>query len=325
MKAVIYEKYGTPDVLKITEVEKPSPKDNEILIKIHTTTVTAVDCIFRSGKNFFARLATGLIKPKNKILGSELAGEIKAVGKDIKLFKQGDKVFGDSSIKSNTYAEYICLKDDEPLALISSNLSYEEAASISYGGLTALPFLRDNGKIKKGQKILVLGASGTVGTFAVQIAKYFGAEVTGVCGNTSIELVKSLGADKVIDYTKENFRKMKNTYDIIFDTVGKSSFGKCKSSLTETGIYLTTVVGIKILLQMLITVKSKKKAIIAFTGLRSTTERSKDLLFIKELVEKGKLKSVIDKKYSLEEIVEAHRYVDKGHKKGSVIISLIRN
>ena len=323
MKAAIYKTYGPPEVLKIEEIEKPVPKDNEVLIKVYSTTVTAVDSIFRNGKSFFARMTTGITKPKNKILGSEFAGDIEAIGNNVRSLKPGDKVMGDSSIKSNTYAEYVCLRDDEPLVLLPSNLSYEEAASICYGSLTALPFLRDNGQIQKGYTVLIIGASGAVGTFAVQIAKYFGAEVTGVCSNANVEMVKSLGANKVIDYTKQDFTTSNEKYDIIFDTVGKSSFGKCKSSLKENGKYLTTVVGIRILFQMLITSRAKKKAIIAFTGLRSTVERSKDLVFIKEMIEKGKLKPVIDRKYKLEDIVEAHKYVDQGHKKGSVIISLI--
>jgi NADPH:quinone reductase-like Zn-dependent oxidoreductase len=324
LKAAVYKNYGPPEVLKIEEIERPVPKDNEILIKIHATTVTAVDSIFRNGKSFFARMATGIMKPKNKILGSELAGEVEAIGNNVRLFKPGDKVMGDSSIKSSTYAEYICLRDDEPLVLLPSSLSYDEAASICYGSLTALPFLRDNGQVQKGHKVLVIGASGAVGTFAVQIAKYFGAEVTGVCSNANIGIVKSLGADNVIDYTKQDFTKSGDTYDVVFDTVGKSSFGKCKSVLRQNGIYLTTVVGFRILFHMLMTSRAKKKAVIAFTGLRSTAERSKDLIFIKELVEKGKLKPIIDRKYQLADIVEAHKYVDQGHKKGSVIISLIQ-
>jgi NADPH:quinone reductase-like Zn-dependent oxidoreductase len=323
MKAIIYEKYGSPDVLVLKEIEKPVPKDNEILIKIFATTITTVDSIFRKGDSFFARLATGITKPKNKILGTEFSGVVESVGKEVKLFKPGDKVFGDSSKKSSTHAEYICLSEDEPVITIPSNLSFEEAASIPYGTLTALPFLRDNGKIKAGQKVLIIGASGAVGTYAVQFAKHFDANVTGVCSTSNIELVKSLGTDKVIDYTKEDFSKSGEKYNIIFDTVGKSSFNQCKKSLTENGIYLTTVVGLQILKQMLLTSKAKKKAIVAFTGLRSSKDRTKDLVYIKELIEAGKIKPVIDKYFSFDKFIDAHAYVDKGHKKGNVVISVL--
>lgn len=204
-----------------------------------------------------------------------------------------------------------------------SNLSFEEAASIPYGTLTALPFLRDNGKIKAGQKILVIGASGAVGTYAVQFAKHFGTDVTGVCSTSNTELVKSLGANKIIDYTKEEFSNTGEKYDIIFDTVGKSSFNQCKNSLKENGIYLTTVIGLQILLQMFLTSKAKKKAVVAFTGLRQSKEKTKDLVFIKELIEAGKIKPVIDKYYSFDQFFDAHSYVDKGHKKGNVVVSVL--
>ena len=323
MKAAVYTNYGSPEVVQIKEVEKPIPKDNEVLIKVHATTVSTVDSIFRKGKNFFARMATGVLKPKSNILGTEFAGEVESVGKDIQQFKSGDKVFGDSSITSSTHAEYLCLRGDEPLAMIPDGMSYIQASSIPYAALTALPFLRDNGKIQSGQKVLILGASGSVGTFAVQLAKYYGAEVTGVCSTANVELVKSLGADKVIDYTKQDFTQSGETYDIIFDTVGKSSFSRCKGSLKKPGIYLTTFIGFGILFKMLFTSKSKKKAVIAFTGLRPAAERAKDLLFIRELLQAGKLKPVIDRQYPLEQITEAYRYVDQGHKKGNVVITLI--
>ena len=323
MKAAIYTKYGSPEVVQITEVEKPIPKDNEVLIKVHATTVTTVDSIFRKGKNFFARMATGILKPKSNILGTEFAGEVESVGKHIQQFKPGDKIFGDSSITSSTHAEYLCLRGDEPLAMIPAGMYYSEAASIPYAALTALPFLRDSGKIQNGQRVLILGASGSVGTFAVQLAKYYGAEVTGVCSTGNVELVRSLGADKVIDYTKQDFTQSGETYDIIFDTVGKSSFSSCKGSLKKPGIYLTTVIGFGILFNMLLTLKSRKKAVIAFTGLRPAAKRATDLLFIRELLQAGKLKAVIDRQYPLEQISEAYRYVDQGHKKGNVVITII--
>ena len=323
MRVVEYKNYGPPEVLKIVELEKPVPKDNEVLIKIHSTTVTAVDSIFRSGKSYFARMATGLTKPKIKILGSEFAGEIESVGKNVKSFKKGDRVFGDSSKKNSSHAEYISLPEESPITLIPENINYDEAASVPYGSLTALPFIRDNGNIKPGHKILIIGASGSVGSFAVQFAKHFGAEVTGICSSYNLELVNSLGADKVIDYTEEDFTNNGEKYDIIFDTVGKSSFSECKNSLNASGKYLTTVIGIPILLQMLMTsISGKKKAVIAFTGLRPDKDKLKDLLFIKDLLQKNKLKPIIDKQFPFEKIVDAHRYVDKGHKKGNVVINI---
>ena len=323
MKAVVYTKYGRPDVLELKEMDKPVPKDNELLIKVHATTVTAVDSIFRRGDHFFARLATGISKPKKTILGFEFSGEIENVGKNVKLFKVGDQVFG---VCEGTHTEYICLPENSALITKPSNMGFNEAAAIPSGALTALPFLRDNGKIKSGQKVLIIGASGSVGTYAVQFAKYFEAEVTGVCSSANLELVKSLGADYVIDYTKEDFTKNGKTYDIIFDTVGKSSFPVCKNSLTKEGIFLTTFISWAILFQMMWTSKvGSKKAVIAFTGMRKDTEKVKDLVFIKELIESGKLKAVIDKTFKLEEAAKGHEHVDKGHKKGNVVLTIINN
>jgi NADPH:quinone reductase-like Zn-dependent oxidoreductase len=325
MKAIIYTEYGSPDVLQLKEVEKPTPKDNEVLIRIYATTVTATECIFRKGEPF-ARLYTGLVRPKNSRLGEELAGEIEAVGKDVKLFKKGDQVFGSAGTSFGAYAEYLCLPEDGALVIKPVNMTYEEAASSCDGILTALPFLRDKGNIQSGQKVLINGASGAVGTAAVQLARYFGAEVTGVCSTTNLNLVKSLGADKVIDYTKEDFTKTGQTYDIIFNTVGRSSFSRCKSSLKQKGIYLEAAFGLAIFPQVLWTsMIGSKKAKIAATGLRPESEKVKDLLFLKELMEAGKIKPVIDRRYPLEQIAEAHRYVDKGHKKGNVVITLENN
>lgn len=324
MKAIEYKKYGSPDVLQLVDVEKPTPKDNEVLVKIHATTVTATECTFRQGEPFMARLFMGLFKPKIKILGEELAGEIEAIGKDVKIFKKGDQVFGTAGPGFGANAEYLCIPEDGVLAIKPNNSTYEEAAGSVDGFLTALPFLRDTARIRSEQKVLIYGASGSIGTAAVQIAKYFKTEVTGVCSTTNIELVKSLGADNVIDYTKEDFTKSDKTYDIIFDTVGKTSFSKCKGSLKQNGIFLESGIGMGVIPHVLLTsMLGHKKAKIAATGLRSPKERKKDLILLKELMEAGKVKPVIDRRYPLEQIAKAHAYVDKGHKKGNVVISVV--
>lgn len=272
---------------------------------------------------FFSRLFTGLKKPKITTLGEELAGEIEAVGKDVKLFVKGDRIFGTAGPGFGANAEYICLPEDGVLAIKPSNMTYEEAASSVDGFLTSLPFLRDKGNIQSGQEVLINGASGSVGTAAVQIARYFGAEVTGVCSTANLEMVRSLGANKVINYTKEDFTKTGKTYDIIFDTVGKASFSSCKSSLKQKGIFLEAGIGLGIFPHVLFTsMFGGKKARIAATGLRSPQERTKDLIILKELMEAGKIKPVIDRRYPLEQIAEAHSYVDKGHKKGNVVITI---
>ena len=323
MKAVVYTKYGPPEVLRVEEVEKPTPRDNEVLIRIYATTVTATECTFRKGKPFFSRLFTGLTKPKITTLGEELAGEIEAVGKDVSLFRVGDQVFGTAGPGFGANAEYLCLPQNGVLVVKPSNTNYEEAASSIDGFLTALPFLRDKGKIRSGQKVLVYGASGSVGAAAVQVARYFEAEVTGICSTANIEMVKSIGANKVIDYTKEDFTKSGQAYDIIFDTVGKTSFSRCKGSLKEKGIFLEAGIGLGVLAHVLWTsMFGSKKARIAATGLRPPNERTIDLIFLKELMETGKIKPVIDRRYPLDQIVEAHNYVDKGHKKGNVVITL---
>ena len=323
MKAIVQTQYGAPDVLQLKEVAKPVPADNEVLIRIHATTVSMTDAIFRGGTDLMARLATGMFKPKAAIPGGEFAGEIEAVGKDVKRFKAGDQVFGTAAPSTGAHAEYISLPEDAAIAIKPDNMTYEEAVTIHSGALTALPNLKDAANIQPGQKILIVGASGSIGSSAVQLAKSFGADVTGVCSTANVELVKSLGADHVIDYRKEDFTKLGETYDIIFDSVGKSSFSKAKQALKPEGIYLTTVISPAILPQMLWTSKfGGKQAKIVFAGLRSAAEKNGYLALLLELVEAGKFKPVIDRCYPLEQIAEAHRYVDTGHKKGNVVITV---
>jgi len=279
MKAIVYTKYGPPDVLHLEEVQKPTPKDNEVQIKIHATTVTTAGLASLTGTPFIARIFSpdlGLTRPRVSILGVELAGEIEAVGKDVTRFKEGDQIFAEPG--SGTFAEHTCLAEDGLLAIKPANASYEEAAAACDGVLTALPFLRDGGEIKKGQKVLINGASASIGTFAVQLAKHFGAEVTGVCSSTNLEMVQSLGADHVIDYTREDFTQNGRTYDIIFDVVNKSSFSRCKGSLTQSGVYLSTFPTPGVLLPKL----GSKRAKFLATGLRPLADRLKDLNFLKE-------------------------------------------
>ena len=325
MKAFVCKKYGPPEVLQIKEVEKPTPKHNEVLIRIHAIAITTEDPVNRKGKPFIARFATGLIRPKNPIPGAEFAGEIEELGKDVKLFKEGDQVFGSTGTSFGCYAEYVCMPEDGFLAIKPASLSYEEAAPVC-GAMAAWNFLRDQARIQNEQKVLINGASGAVGTAAVQLAKHFGAEVTGVCSTANLGLVKSLGADEVIDYTQEDFTRIGRTYDIIFDVVGKNSFSRCKGSLTKGGVYLITVPRLSIFLQMLWTSKiGSKKARFSATGLLPISKRLNILKEIIELIERGKLITVIDRRYPLEQIVEAHRYVEKGHKKGNVVISVKQN
>ena len=330
MKAIVYTEYGAPDVLQLKEVEKPAPKDNEILIRIYATSVNYGDTLARNFRGISprkfnmpflfwlpARMTFGFNKPKINTLGSEFAGKIKAVGKDVKLFKAGDQVFGYRGMSMGANAEYLCIPENGLVAVKPANMTYDEAAAVPYGALTALNLL-GNVNIQPGQKVLINGASGGIGSAAVQLAKYFGAEVTGVCGTPRLEFVKSLGADKVIDYTKEDFTKNGETYDLIFDILGKSSFAQCKNSLNQNGRYLLASFKMKQLFQMLWTsMTGGKKVICALSG-----EKIEDLLLIKKLVEDGKIKSIIDKRFPLEQTAEAHRYVENGKKQGSVVVTL---
>ncbi len=321
MKAIEYTTYGPPEVLQLVEVPRPVPGDHEVLINIHATTVTATECTFRQGKPYFSRLFTGLRKPKITRLGEELAGVIEAVGPKVTKHQVGDEVFGTAGPEFGANAEYICLPEDGVFTRKPTNVSFAEAAACCDGFLTALPFLRDKGKIKRGQRVLIYGASGSVGSTAVQIARYYGAEVTGVCSTGNLELVRSLGAHHVIDYRREDFTENGQTYDIIFDAVGKTTFSRCKNSLTEQGRFLEAGIKLGIFLQVIRTaVFGKKKALIAATGLRPPHERIKDLELLRELIQEGAIKPVIDESYGLEDIAEAHGYVDQGHKIGNVVV-----
>jgi NADPH:quinone reductase-like Zn-dependent oxidoreductase len=324
VKAIVYTEYGPPEVLQLKEVEKPAPKGNEVLIRVYATTVSSGDYRARNlevSTRFMAFLFgrnLGLIRPKSSILGHELSGVIEAVGADVTQFAKGDQVFGTSGAAYGAYAEYVSMPEEGELAIKPANLTYEEAAAVPHGAITALFYLRDKARIQSGQRVLIYGASGSVGTYAVQLAKYFGAEVTGVCSTANLELVKSLGADKVIDYTKDDFTTNGQTYDVIYETVGKSSFSRNLNSLTSEGSYIAGIFSLATLPQILLTsIIGSKKVIFG-----PKPENREDLIFLKELLEAGKIKPIIDRRYPLEQIVEAHRYADKGHKKGNVVITV---
>jgi len=329
MKAVIWTTYGPPEVLEFREVEKPIPKDKEVLIKIYATTVTAGDCEIRSLKvplmlGLPMRLYVGFKKPKRiTILGQELSGEVEAVGKEVTFFKKGDPVFGTPGFGMGGYAQYKCLPEkpgEGVLVQKPANMTFEEAAAVPVGGLEALHFLRQ-GKIQSGEKVLINGAGGSIGTFAIQLAKYYGADVTGVDSTEKLEMLLSIGANQVIDYTQEDFTKRGETYDVIFDVAGKTSYSRCIRSLKDKGRYLLANPKFsKIILGLWTNIASSRKVKIG-----SASHKNEDLTFLKGLIEEGKLKSIIDKRYPLEQVAEAHTYVEKGHKKGNVVITVVNN
>ncbi len=326
MKAVVWTKYGSPEGLKIMELEKPIPKDNEVLIKIHAATVIAGDCEMRALKFPFIfkivmRLMVGITKPRgNMILGQEMSGEIEAIGKDVTALKVGDKVFGTTGFKFSTYAEYVCLKDNNELVLTSipSNMSFEEAATIPIGGLEAFHFVSRAAQIGSESKVLINGAGGSIGTIAIQLAKHYGAEVTVVDHGDKLDMLTSIGADHVIDYTKEDFTKSDKVYDVILDVIGKSHYSRSLKSLTEKGVYINGNPKFPVKQRALITNLTSSKTVYC----KITEQTTKDLVTLRNLIEDGHVKTVIDKIFALDDIVEAHKYVDKGLKQGNLVIKI---
>ncbi len=325
MKAIVCTRYGPPDVLQLKELEKPFPKDNEVLVRVHAATVTKGDCELRSLKlpplwQLLVRIGFGFRAPRKKILGQELAGKIESVGKDVRLFRKGDQVFAFTGLRLGAYAEYDCLREKGLVAIKPANMTFEEAATVPVGGLHALNCLR-KGNIQNGQKVLIIGAGGTVGTIAVQLAKSFGAEVTGVDSTGKLDMLRSIGADQVVDYSKVDFTKSGETYDVIFDVVGRSSFSGCLRCLKEKGFYLLGNPGLSQQVRGLWTSMTNSKKVVGGT----ISYETEDLVFLKELIEAGKIRSVIDRRYPLEQTAEAHRYVDTGQKTGNVVITVERD
>jgi len=326
MKAIVYTKYGSPDVLQLKEVAKPTPKDNEVLVKVYATTVNRTDCATIRAKPFFARLLTGIFKPKKQIPGTEFAGNIEAVGKNVRFLKVGDKVFGFDDQGSGSHAQYMTISEDKALTTIPRNITYEQAAASTEGAHYAYNFIKKV-NIESGQKILVNGATGAIGSAAVQLLKYYGVNVTAVCNTKNIELVKSLGASKVIDYTKENFTKDEEKYNFVFDAVGKSSFAKCKPLLQSGGIYISSDLGymaqnvfLPLITPLMKPMIGNKKTVFPIP-----TDTRRSVLLVRKLIEQGKFKTVIDRKYPLEQIIEVYKYVETGQKTGNVVITVEHN
>lgn len=323
MQVVICPQYGSPDVLQLTEVPRPTPKDNEVLVRVRAAAVSTADTMMRKGTPRIARLFVGLRRPKKPIIGTGFAGEIVAVGKDVLKFKVGEEVMGGTGFAFGTYAEFLSIPEEGLLVNKPTNMTFAEAAPLTDGALTAYSFLTHVVQLEKGQKILINGASGSIGTSAVQIAKSIGAEVTGVCSSKNMGMVKALGADHVIDYTQEDFTKRSEQYDVIFDTIGKSSYSRCKRILTEKGAYISPVLDFKLLLQSIWTsVFSAKKAKFSATGARPVTEIRPLLQKLTKPLKEGKIRSIMDRQYTLGQIVEAHQYVETGRKRGNVVVTI---
>jgi len=326
MKAIVWTQYGSPDGLQLREVEKPTPKDKEVLVRIHATTATTADCELRAFKTVGAfwlplRIYVGLLRPTRiKILGQEIAGEIEAVGKDVTLFKVGDQVFGLTGFRLSANAEFICLLETGMMALKPVNMTYDEAAAVPLGGAEAFHILRQ-ANIQRGQKVLIVGAGGTIGTFGVQLARYYGGEVTAVDSAEKLDMLRSIGADHVIDYTREDFTQGGQTYDVIFDAPGKSSFSRCEGSLKPNGQYLSANPGWSQQIQTVWGLITGRKKV--SSGYTSPTRQ--DLVLLRELIQAGKITSVIDRRYPLEQTADAHRYVESGRKKGNVVITVVQN
>ena len=318
MKAVVYEKYGSPDVLKLREIEKPSVADDEILVKIHAASLQQTDIRFRTGTPFLARVLGGLFRPNNQILGCDYSGIVEATGKNITEYDIGDEVCGQLDQRTGTHAEYVSVSMGE-ITTKPRNLTFVEAASMGVAGCIALQCLRDHGEIRQGQNVLINGASGGIGTYAVQLAKHYDTEVTGVCSATNADLVKSLGADHVLDYREEDFTSRVGEYDIIFDAVRKSTFAESKNALTPKGIYVTTEYGPSIMLKMRMNSSPEGKRMI---GILMKVDMD-DMAYLRELIEAGTVRPIIDRTYTLEELPDAHRYVEAGHAKGRVIIKIV--
>ncbi|MEJ7793272.1 MAG: NAD(P)-dependent alcohol dehydrogenase [Gaiellaceae bacterium] len=316
MRAVVHDRYGGPDVLRVEEVERPVPKEDEVLVKIHATTVNRTDCGARAAEPFISRFFTGLRRPRRRILGSELAGEVEAVGAAVSQFEVGDRVFG---MRAGAHAEFVCVREDRSLAHKPAGMSFEEAAAVCDGAIIALACLR-KADLRKGRSILIYGASGSIGTAAVQLAKYFDADVTAVCNTKNVELVRSLGANRVIDYTQEDFTQSDETYDVIFDAVGKHSFRRCRGSLKPAGIYIETDLGFlwHVPVLALLTRRLGDKRV----TLPIPKYTKEDVLFLKELIEAGRYRAVVDRSYPLEQVVEATRYVERGQKTGNVVLTV---
>lgn len=321
MKAVVAEKYGAPNILQVKAVAKPVPKANEILVRVMATPVTAADTMLRKGTPFYGRLFIGLKKPKKPIIGTGFAGKVVAIGENVSKFKVGDDVFGETAFNFSANAEYICIAENGVLDIKPKEIPFEEAAIICDGAVTSMNFLKEIGQVKRGQHVLINGASGSLGTAAVQLAKYLGAEVTGVCSTKNVELVKSLGADKVIDYTKTDFTNDEEKYDIIYDTIGRSTFKKSKRALVKGGVYLSPVLSIPLLFQVMRTaIIGQKKAKFAATGMLSDDILRQMMMNVVKVMQLGKLRLVIDRRYALEDVVKAHQYVDSGRKVGNIVM-----